>query len=175
MLRREAAADNRSLPERALYSRFFSAHAAAGARADAAAVVALTRHLKEKKQPELCSHALTAAGALSPLGRCAVGAAYANESLEELQRGATNFVSDAYVDAAASARERVSWRHFFVAAGASDGLSFEVSASMFSLQLVRSLYRLTDRRRIRRLRRASRCRARCVRAWLRAPLFWRAC
>ena len=129
VLRREAAADNRSLPERALYSRFFSAHAAAGARADAAAVVALTRHLKEKKQPELCSHALTAAGALSPLGRCAVGAAYANESLEELQRGATNFVSDAYVDAAASARERVSWRHFFVAAGASDGLSFEVSAS----------------------------------------------
>ena len=123
-----AARPPRTTGRRSALSHASSRHTPRG-RARRAAVVALTRHLKEKKQPELCSHALTAAGALSPLGRCAVGASYANESLEELQRGATNFVSDAYVDAAASARERVSWRHFFVAAGASDGLSFEVSAS----------------------------------------------
>ena len=134
-LRREAASDNRALPLRAIFARFFAAQAAAGSRgADAEAVVALTRHLKEQKQPQLCSHAQIAGGAVLPVGQCAVGAAFGNGSLEDLQRrveggAAASFVDGVYVDKSASSHERASWRSFFVAAGASDGLAFLVSAS----------------------------------------------
>ena len=94
VLRREAAADNRSLPERA--STRASSRPRRGGRARRRGGGRRAHASPEGEEAArallACAHRRRRALAARPLRR---RRAYANESLEELQRGATNFVSDA--------------------------------------------------------------------------------